>query len=93
MAGFMPKSKIGPIFSTVIVVGLVAILSVVYLFQITKSTSYGYALDEVETRKAELSAEREDLRNENARLQAARTVNESSVSSQMTTPASTEYDY
>lgn len=92
MAGFMPKNKIGPIFSTIIVVGLVAILSVIYLFQITKSTSYGYALDEVETRKAELSAEREDLRNENARLQAARTVNESTTANQMTTPATTEYD-
>jgi len=91
LTAFKPKSKIGPIFSTIIVVGLVAILAVVYLFQITKSTSYGYALDEVETRKAELSAEREDLRNENARLQAARVVNTSGTVNYMTTPASTEY--
>lgn len=90
--GFKPRNKIGPIFSTVMVVGLVAILAVIYLFQITKSTSYGYALDEVEYRKTELSAEREDLRNENARLQAARTVNNSTVYNQMTTPVSTEYD-
>lgn len=91
ITGFMTKSKIGPIFSTITVVTLIAILAIIYLFQITKSTSYGYALDEVEAKKAELSAEREDLRNENARLQAARVVNESATAKMMTTPVTTSY--
>jgi len=84
---FETKHKIGPVFSVILVVGLVAILSVMYLFQITKSTSYSYVLDGIETQKAELQAEREDLRNENARLQSAQATANSSVASNMTTPA------
>jgi hypothetical protein len=88
---FAPKSKIGPIFSTIIVIGLVAILSLIYLFQITKTTSDSYVLDDIESQKAALTAEREDLRNENARLQAAKVVGESGVSAGMTTPTSIDY--
>lgn len=90
LTSFEARDKIGPVFSVILVVGLVAILSVMYLFQITKSTSYSYVLEDIETQKSELLAESEDLRNENARLQSAQATANSSVAASMTTPASTE---
>jgi cell shape-determining protein MreC len=64
---------------------------VVYLFQVTKTNSFSYALQEVESQKAALSAEREDLRNENARLQSAQNVNSTSTAQKMTSPVTIEY--
>jgi hypothetical protein len=90
LTSFEAKGKLGPVFSVMLIVGLIAILSVIYLFQITKSTSYSYVLDGIETEKAELLAESEDLRNENARLQSAQATAGSGVAATMTTPASTE---
>jgi hypothetical protein len=87
---FDTKGKLGPVFSVMLIVGLIAILSVIYLFQITKSTSYSYVLDGIETEKAELLAESEDLRNENARLQSAQATSGSGVAAAMTTPVSIE---
>jgi hypothetical protein len=90
LTSFEAKGRLGPVFSAILIVGLIAILSVIYLFQITKSTSYSYVLDGIETKKAELLAESEDLRNENARLQSAQATTNSSVAAAMTTPATIE---
>jgi hypothetical protein len=90
LTSFETRGKLGPVFSVMLVVALIAILSVMYLFQITKSTSYSYVLDGIETQKAELLAESEDLRNENARLQSAQATANSSVAATMTTPVSIE---
>jgi hypothetical protein len=85
------ESKIGPVFSTIVAFGIVAVLAVIYLFQITKTSTYSFELENIENRRAELVAEREDLRNENARMQSAQRVNKSSIASSMTTPASIDY--
>jgi hypothetical protein len=90
LTSFEARGKIGPVFSVILIVGLIAVLSVMYLFQITKSTSYSYVLDSIETEKAELLAESEDLRNENARLQSAQATANSNVAASMTTPATIE---
>jgi energy-converting hydrogenase Eha subunit H len=85
------KTKVGPIFSTIAVIGIVAILSLIYLFQITKTSTYSFELENIERQRAELISEREDLRNENARMQSAQRVNSAGVAASMTTPASIEY--
>lgn len=90
LTSFETKGRLGPVFSVILIVGLIASLSVVYLFQITKSTSYSYVLDGIETQKAELLAESEDLRNENARLQSAQATTNSGVAATMTTPVTIE---
>lgn len=88
---FAPTATLGPVAHTVIVALMIAVLGLIYLTQVTKTSTYGYQLDSLETKRSALLAERQDLENENARLQALERVKNSSVASTMTEPVSTEY--
>lgn len=90
-ARFTPSVTLGPVAHTVIVALMIAVLGLIYLTQVTKTSTYGYQLDSLETKRSQLLAERQDLENENARLQALERVKNSSVAAAMTKPASTEY--
>lgn len=82
--------KMGPITHTVVVALMVAVLGLIYLAQVTKSSTFGYALQEQSDTLTALNAEQHDLQIENARLQALNTIKDSNVTTAMTTPASTE---
>ena len=88
---FAPTATLGPIAHTVIVALMIAVLGLIYLTQVTKTSTYGYQLDSLENKRSSLLAERQDLENENARLQALERLKTSSVASAMTQPASVEY--
>lgn len=88
---FAPTATLGPVAHTVLVALMIAVLGLIYLTQVTKTSTYGYQLDSLETRRASLLAERQDLENENARLQALERVKNSSVAAAMTEPVSLEY--
>ena len=88
---FVPSVSLGPVSHTILVALMIAVLGLIYLTQVTKTSTYGYQLDTLETQRASLLAERQDLENENARLQALERVRTSSVASTMREPASTEY--
>lgn len=82
--------KMGPITHTVLVALMVAVLGLIYLAQVTKSSTFGYTLQQQSDTLASLNAEQRDLQIENARLQALNTVQNSTVAKAMTTPVSTE---
>ena len=82
--------KMGPITHSVLVALMVAVLGLIYLSQITKSSTFGYTLQQQSDTLASLSAEQQDLKIENARLQALNTVKDSNVAKLMTAPTSTE---
>lgn len=88
---FAPKVSLGPVAHTIIIALLVAILGLIYLSQVTKTSSFGYELDRQNTEMATLTAERQDLEVENARLQALSRVADSSVAKAMVEPTSTDY--
>lgn len=88
---FAPSTALGPISHTVLVALMMAVLGLIYLTQVTKTSIYGYDINESETRLSALSAEKEDLENENARLQALKNVSNSDVAKALTSPSSTEY--
>ncbi len=81
----------GPITHTVIIALMIAVLGLIYLSQVTKTSSYGYVLQNQTNQLSELTAERQDLEVENARLQALSRVKDSSVAQAMVEPASTSY--
>ncbi len=87
---FAPAVKLGPISHTIIVALMVTVLGLIYLTQVTRSGSYSYDINTLDTRLSALKAQKEDLQNENARLQALNTVSSSSVAKAMTTPVATE---
>lgn len=88
---FMPSAKLGPVAHTVIVALMIALLGLLYLTQLTKTSSYGYEMNSIDDKKTELVAERDDLKVENARLQALSRVKDSNVAANMTAPSSVDY--
>lgn len=90
-ARFVPSMRLGPITHTVLIALMISVLGLIYLTQVTKTSTYGYQLDSLETKRTELLAERQELENENARLQALERVQSSNVASTMSKPAETAY--
>lgn len=88
---FSPTATLGPVAHTVIVALMIAVLGLIYLTQVTKTSFYGYQLDDRNDAIAALKSERQELEVESARLQALERVKESSVAKAMTAPVSTDY--
>lgn len=63
----------------------------IYLTQITKTSTYGYQINELNTQKEQLLSEQRDLEVEAARLQALERVQQSGVAKAMETPKETNY--
>jgi cell division protein FtsL len=87
---YVSAIKLGPVAHTVIVVLMVTVLGLVYLTQATKTTAYDYQSNDIDQKISTLSAQKEDLEIENAKLTSLDTTKNSSVASEMTTP-SVEY--
>lgn len=88
---FEATTKLGPIAHTVIIALMIAVLGLIYLTQVTKTSFFGYQLNDRQTQIETLANERQNLEIENARLQALERVRSSDVAKAMTTPVSTEY--
>ena len=88
---FAPALKMGPVAHTVLVALMIAVLGIIYLTQITKTSTYGYELGALDSKRAELVSQKSDLEVENARLQALERVQSSSVAKSMDAPSGVEY--
>lgn len=86
---FRSRRTMGPITNTVLIILLVMLMGLMYLTQLTKTGSFSYQLNSTEQQKTSLTAQQENLKVENARLQSLAAVSNSTVAAQMTTPAST----
>lgn len=88
---FKAPIGLGPVSHTVLIALMLAVLGLVYLTQITKTSTFGYQLNDLTTKQEQLVSENSDLQVETARLQALERVQQSNVAKAMTAPASTEY--
>ena len=70
---------------------LITVMGMIYLTQGTKATSYDYALNELDSEIAELTAEKEDLAVEKARLTSIAASNDSTVAATMPTSSPSGY--
>ena len=70
---------------------LITVMGMIYLTQGTKATSYDYALNELDSEIAELTAEKEDLAVEKARLTSIAASNDSTVAAAMPTSSPSGY--
>ncbi len=82
---------LGPVSHTVLIAIMLCILGLIYLTQITKTSAYGYQINDLKVKKDQLSNEKRDLEVESARLQALERVKNSDVAKAMTTPTQTDY--
>lgn len=88
---FKPSKKLGPISHTVLVALMLAVLGLIYLTQITKTSTYGYEINDLSNKKEQLLSEQRDLEVETARLQALERVGQSSVAKALESPSQTDY--
>lgn len=88
---FQSGIKLGPISHTVLIAIMLAVLGMIYLTQITKTSTYGYQLNDLSNKQEQLANENRDLQVEAAKLQALEKVQQSPVANAMTTPASTDF--
>ena len=79
---------LGPVSNTVILIVLACLIGLLYLTQITKTNSYGYAINNLEQQQSDLKEQKASLEVEAARLQAQNRVSESKVAKDLvsTTP-------
>lgn len=90
-ARFAASVSLGPITNIVMIVLMVTVLGLLYLGQISKKSSYGYEMNEIQASIAELDAKKRDLEIENARLQALERVKTSSMTASLASPSKTDY--
>jgi hypothetical protein len=91
LVAFRGGSKVGPVSTIIFVVVLVVIMAFMYAFQMMRPSAFSYEFYQIDQKRTELASERDDLRVENARLQALNRVKDSNVATAMTTPTTTEY--
>lgn len=82
---------LGPISHTVLVAIMLAVLGLIYLTQITRTSTYGYQMNTLNTKQQALQTQSHDLEVETARLQALERVQQSGVAAAMTAPAQTDF--
>lgn len=82
---------LGPVSHTVLIAIMLCVLGLMYLTQITKTSTYGYQINDLQTKKDQLLSDKRDLEVESARLQALERVKQSDVAKAMTTPVVTDY--
>lgn len=88
---FKLPAGLGPVSHTVLIALMLAVLGLVYLTQITKTSLFGYQMKDLNNQKEQLISENSDLQVETARLQALERVQQSNVAKAMTAPAATDY--
>jgi len=91
LTAFASPVKLGPISHAVLIILLIAFLGLLYLTQLTKTSTFGYEMNEIDQARTQLAAEQSDLKIENARLQSLTRVQSSSVAASMTNPVDISY--
>ncbi|MHB1865079.1 MAG: hypothetical protein ACYCPS_02860 [Candidatus Saccharimonadales bacterium] len=83
--------KIGPVSNTIILVVLACLLGLIYLTQVTKTNTYGYQIESLQTKQQQLEAQKQNLEVAQAQLQSLGRVQNSSVAKSMVavSPSST----
>jgi hypothetical protein len=62
--------RLGPVTNTVILIVLACLLGLLYLTQVTKTDTYGYQIDKLQTQAGELKQENENLELASAQMQS-----------------------
>lgn len=76
-------SRLGPISNTILLIILACLLGLLYLTQVTKTNSYGYDINQLQTKQTELKRENNNLQLSAARLQSLERAKNSEVAKNM----------
>ncbi len=73
------KVELGPISVGIVTIGMVSVLALLYLTQITKTTVYGSRLNELTNKHEKVSRAKQELEVEGARLSALKNIQSAKV--------------
>lgn len=82
---------LGPISHGIFVALMLGTIGVMYLTQITKTTNFGYQVDELKTQRATLVEENQQLEQEAARLQSLERISKSDVAKALENVSQVEF--
>lgn len=84
-------TRLGPISNTVILIVLACLLGLLYLTQVTKTNTYGYSINQLQTQQSQLKQENSDLVLASAQMQSLNRVQTSPEAASLVAvaPAST----
>jgi hypothetical protein len=81
---FQPKERtLGPISNTVVLVILACLLGLLYLTQVTKTNAYGYQINTLQQKQAQLKSEHDNLEVIAARSQSLDRVQSSAAAKKL----------
>lgn len=83
------ERSIGPVSNTVMLIILTCLLGLLYLTQVTKTNTFSYRIDALQTQQKSLKEEHTELEVSSARLQSLDRVKNSSVAKNMVSVAPT----
>lgn len=89
---YSSSRSFGPVTSVLFLAIVAGILALLYLTQITKTSVYGYQIDELNNEQAALIEERQELQVEAARLQSVARIEESGVAAGLEPETNVTYD-
>jgi hypothetical protein len=78
---------LGPISNTIILIVLACLIGLLYLTQVTKTNSYGYTINNLRDKQAELQSQKADLEVTAARLQSLDRIANSKVAKNLVSVA------
>ena len=64
------STRLGPISNAIVLILLVCLIGLVYLTQVTKTNTYSYTIEELQTKQSSLREEQKDLELTAARLRS-----------------------
>lgn len=71
VVSFVDRARtLGPVSNTIILIALACLIGLLYLTQVTKTNSYGYTINSLQSKQADLKDQRADLEVTSARLQS-----------------------
>lgn len=78
---------LGPVSNTIVLIVLACLLGLLYLTQVTKTNAYGYQINSLQEKQAQLKTEHDDLEVASARLQSLNRVGSSAEAKSMVSVA------
>jgi cell division protein FtsL len=78
------RRGLGPVANAMLLIAVLAIMGLIYLTQITKTSVFGFEVSELKDKKQALEEQNQNLRIEHARLQAVERIEQSQVAGQLT---------
>jgi cell division protein FtsL len=87
----LDRKRVGPVSNTIILIVLGCLLGLLYLTQVTKTNTYGYEINNMQTQQQQLQDQQQNLAVTSARLQSLSRVQSSAIDKSMVavTPSAT----